>query len=204
VARLLGPSRQFETEDIVALVRSVLRRTGTPPALLELEITESVLVARPESAVESVRALRDLGVRFSLDDFGTGYSSLGYLKHLPIDRIKVDRTFVAELGEDRAAESIVSAVVSLAHGLGIEVIAEGIETELQLDRAVALGCDRGRGSLFAARVGPDALVERRERASRDGQRRHRERRRRLVGPSSGCRRRGGAGRRTGSRSPGRG
>ncbi|MEX1172516.1 MAG: EAL domain-containing protein [Chloroflexota bacterium] len=141
-------ARQFVAAELVADVASILARTKLDPAALELEITESVVMDQSEAGIRALRALRDLGVRLVLDDFGTGYSSLAYLKHLPLDTIKIDRTFVA--GLDQAADrSIVDAVIGLAHGLGIGVVAEGIETPEQAERLRELGCDLGQGYLFA-------------------------------------------------------
>ena len=118
------------------------------PTTLELEITESVVMDQSDVGIRTLGRLRDLGVRLVLDDFGTGYSSLSYLKHLPLDTIKIDRTFVA--GLDGAADrSIVDAVIGLAHGLRISVVAEGIETEAQFETLRAMGCDLGQGYLFA-------------------------------------------------------
>ncbi len=145
-------ARQFGTADLAEVVASILGATGLPPERLELELTESTLMDRADSSVETLRSLRALGVRLALDDFGTGYSSLAYLQRLPLDTIKVDRSFVAEVVGDPTARSIVGAVVSLAHGLGIEVVAEGIETAEQLEVLRALGCDRGQGFLFARPV----------------------------------------------------
>ncbi|HYM82825.1 MAG TPA: EAL domain-containing protein [Candidatus Dormibacteraeota bacterium] len=150
-------ARQFLEPDIAHEITDILTRTGLDPARLELEITESILMDRSEAAIATLRELRALGVRLALDDFGTGYSSLAYLKHLPLDSIKVDRTFIAELGADPAAEPIVSAVVSLAHGLGIEVVAEGIETAEQLEVVTRIGCDHGQGFVFARPAPADVL-----------------------------------------------
>jgi EAL domain-containing protein (putative c-di-GMP-specific phosphodiesterase class I) len=136
-------------------VAAILEETGLPPHLLELEITESVLMDQTEAGT---RALRALGVKLVLDDFGTGYSSLAYLKHLPLDTIKIDRSFLNGLEADDANLPIVQAVISLAHGLGIGVVAEGIETAAQLARLRTLDCDRGQGFYFA-RPMPAADVE---------------------------------------------
>jgi EAL domain-containing protein (putative c-di-GMP-specific phosphodiesterase class I) len=132
--------------DLVEQVAAILEETGLPPHLLELEITESVLMDQTEAGT---RALRALGVKLVLDDFGTGYSSLAYLKHLPLDTIKIDRSFLNGLEADDANLPIVQAVISLAHGLGIGVVAEGIETAAQLARLRTLDCDRGQGFYFA-------------------------------------------------------
>jgi diguanylate cyclase (GGDEF)-like protein len=150
-------ARQFMQADLLEDVAAILAETGLEPGALELEITESVLMDQSEAGIRTLRRLRALGVRLVLDDFGTGYSSLSYLKHLPLDLIKIDRSFVAGIDEN-ADRSIVEAVVALAHGLGIGVVAEGIETERQAARLLKLGCDFGQGYLFsrpmpAARTG---------------------------------------------------
>jgi diguanylate cyclase (GGDEF)-like protein len=141
-------ARQFTQGDLVDDVAGILARTGLAPHALELEITESVLMDQTDAGIRALRELRGLGVRLVLDDFGTGYSSLSYLKHLPLDTIKVDRSFVAGI-EGAADRSIVDAVIALAHGLGIGVVAEGIETEAQAARLLELGCDLGQGYLFS-------------------------------------------------------
>jgi EAL domain-containing protein (putative c-di-GMP-specific phosphodiesterase class I) len=156
-------ARQFTKGDVVEDVGTTLARTGLEADALELEITESVLMDQSEAGIRDLRDLRGLGVRLVLDDFGTGYSSLSYLKHLPLDTIKIDRTFVAGI-EDSADRSIVDAVVALAHGLGIAVVAEGIETQSQSDLLCDLGCDYGQGYLFSPPVASErtaALLRRR-------------------------------------------
>nr|MBA2299437.1 diguanylate cyclase [Chloroflexota bacterium] len=144
-------ARQFIQADLVEDVAAILGETGLDPSALELEITESVLMDQSEAGIRTLRRLRALGVRLVLDDFGTGYSSLSYLKHLPLDTIKIDRSFVAGIDEI-ADRSIVEAVVALAHGLGLGVVAEGIETERQAERLLELGCDLGQGYLFSRPV----------------------------------------------------
>ena len=164
-------ARQFIQADLVDEVSGILTMTGLDANELELEITESVLMDQSESGVRTLRRLRELGVRLVLDDFGTGYSSLSYLKHLPLDTIKIDRSFVVGL-DGQADRSIVEAVVALAHGLGIGVVAEGIETETQHRQLIELGCDLGQGYLFSPPVpGPDAtrlLKARRKRRVKPG------------------------------------
>jgi EAL domain-containing protein (putative c-di-GMP-specific phosphodiesterase class I) len=141
-------ARQFGQPDLVEHVVAILAETGLDPTLLELEITESVVMDQSDVGTRTLHRLRELGVRLVLDDFGTGYSSLAYLKHLPLDTIKIDQMFVA--GLDRAADrSIVEAVIALAHGLRIGVVAEGIETETQFEILRSMGCDTGQGYLFA-------------------------------------------------------
>jgi Amt family ammonium transporter len=150
-------ARQFAQADLVADIAAILDHSGLTPASLELEITESVVMDQSETSVERLRGLRALGVKLVLDDFGTGYSSLSYLRRLPLDTIKIDRSFVSGLGTDEADLPIVQAVISLAHGLGVNVVAEGIETEAQLARLRELGCDRGQGFWFARPLPPDEL-----------------------------------------------
>ena len=150
-------ARQFAEADLIANVAAILDHAGLEPEFLELEITESVVMDQSEASVERLRGLRALGVRLVLDDFGTGYSSLAYLRRLPLDTIKVDRSFVSGLGEDPADLPIVQAVISLAHGLRIDVVAEGIETATQLASLRALACDRGQGYWFSRPLPPHAI-----------------------------------------------
>jgi diguanylate cyclase (GGDEF)-like protein len=141
--------RQFLDPNLVSKISSVLRRTKLEPAALELEITESSVMDRSEASLRVLQQLRALGVRMVLDDFGTGYSSLAYLRHLPLDTIKIDRSFVTDLDVQDPNVGIVRAVVSLAHGLGVNVVAEGIETTEQARRLRELGCDLGQGYSWA-------------------------------------------------------
>ncbi|HJP88036.1 MAG TPA: EAL domain-containing protein [Candidatus Limnocylindrales bacterium] len=141
--------RQFLDPDLANGISQVLRATGLEPCALELEITESSVMDRSEASLAVLEQLRALGVRVVLDDFGTGYSSLAYLRQLPLDTIKVDRSFVTDLDVQDPNVGIVRAVVSLAHGLGITVVAEGIETEEQAKRLRDLGCDMGQGYAWA-------------------------------------------------------
>jgi EAL domain-containing protein (putative c-di-GMP-specific phosphodiesterase class I) len=145
VAVNLSP-RQFRHPDLAGDVAAALTETGLPPALLRLEITETVAMDSPEAAIDALRALKALGVSLALDDFGTGYSSLAYLQRLPVDAIKIDRSFFAQ-GERNHA--IIKAVADLGHGLGLEVIAEGLETVEQVIWARGAGFERGQGYYFA-------------------------------------------------------
>jgi EAL domain-containing protein (putative c-di-GMP-specific phosphodiesterase class I) len=146
--------RQFLDPDLANGIRQVLRSSGLEPSALELEITESSVMDRSETSLGVLQGLRSLGVRVVLDDFGTGYSSLAYLRQLPLDTIKVDRSFVTDLDVRDPNVGIIRAVVSLAHGLGITVVAEGIETEEQARRLRELGCDMGQGYAWAHPADP--------------------------------------------------
>ena len=146
--------RQFLDPGPRASHRQVLEGTGLDPSALELEITETSVMDRSESSLRALADLRTLGVRVVLDDFGTGYSSLAYLRQLPLDTIKIDRSFVTDLDVHDRNVGIVRAVVSLAHGLGITVVAEGIETDEQARRLRELGCDMGQGYAWSRPLDP--------------------------------------------------
>jgi diguanylate cyclase (GGDEF)-like protein/PAS domain S-box-containing protein len=139
---------QFRRGDLQHLVRTVLDKSGISPAQLELEITEGVLIENVARAASMLKALKILGVRVALDDFGTGYSSLSYLQSFPLDRIKIDRSFIASLGRTDRSLAIVRAVIGLAHGLGLPVLAEGVETKEQLRTLIREGCDETQGFLI--------------------------------------------------------
>jgi diguanylate cyclase (GGDEF)-like protein/PAS domain S-box-containing protein len=139
---------QFRRGDLQQLIRTVLHESGIPPARLELEITEGVLIENVARAASILNALKILGIRIALDDFGTGYSSLSYLQSLPLDRIKIDRSFIASLGRTDRSLAIVRAVIGLAHGLGLPVLAEGVETNDQLKALIREGCDEMQGYLI--------------------------------------------------------
>jgi diguanylate cyclase (GGDEF)-like protein len=143
---------QLGQRDLVDLIGSALRDADLSSEDLQLEMTESVLMDDAPTTITVLQALKDLGVRLSIDDFGTGYSSLAYLRRFPVDVLKIDRTFVDGLGKDLEDSAIVAAVVNLADTLGFATIAEGIETELQRDCLVGLGCSRAQGFLFARPV----------------------------------------------------
>jgi diguanylate cyclase (GGDEF)-like protein len=139
---------QFRRGNLQQLVATVLRETGIAPARLELEITEGVLIENVARAALMLKGLKALGVRVALDDFGTGYSSLSYLQSFPLDRIKIDRSFIASLGRTERSLAIVRAVIGLAHGLGLPALAEGVETAEQLTTLVNEGCDELQGFLI--------------------------------------------------------
>jgi EAL domain-containing protein (putative c-di-GMP-specific phosphodiesterase class I) len=137
--------RQLEEPDLVERVRDILAENGMEASNLKLEITESALLTEMPSVVSQLGRLRAMGVRLAIDDFGTGYSSLTYLKNLPVHSVKIDQSFVRNMEEDDASLLIVQAIVTLAHDLGLDVTAEGVETRKQLDHLEKLGCDRGQG-----------------------------------------------------------
>ena len=140
-------ARQLRERAFVDQVGQILRETGLPAAQLELELTESFLMGDVEAALAFMRALREMGVKLSIDDFGTGYSSLSYLQSFPIDRLKIDRSFVQLLPED--GFTMTSAIISLAHGFDLSVVAEGVEAQSQLSWLQGAGCDYVQGYLMA-------------------------------------------------------
>ncbi|HEU4392196.1 MAG TPA: EAL domain-containing protein [Solirubrobacterales bacterium] len=152
-------ARQVAHRDLPATVAEIIARTGIDPIHLRLEITESVLVEESASAIASLEALNELGVRLVLDDFGTGYSSLAYLNRFPFHALKIDRSFVDALGIEQERTAIVEAIIGMARALSLEVIAEGVESEVQLAELRRLGCDYAQGHLFHAAM-PEAKVSR--------------------------------------------
>jgi EAL domain-containing protein (putative c-di-GMP-specific phosphodiesterase class I) len=145
-------SKQLAQPDIAEQIRQVLEETGLPGRSLKLEITESMLMESIDSAAGVLEQLRAMDIQVSIDDFGTGYSSLSYLHRLPLDTLKVDRSFVNGLGVDEERSAIVRTVITLAHNLGLEVVAEGVETREQAQLLRALGCRYGQGYLFSKPV----------------------------------------------------
>ena len=148
IAVNLSPA-QFKQRGLVESVVRALEGAGLSPRRLELEVTESLLLAETEATLQILHGLHELGVRISMDDFGTGYSSLSYLRSFPFDKIKIDRTFVAGLKPDDESTAIIRAVVGLGHSLGMSITAEGIETEEQLEVVREQGCDEVQGFLFS-------------------------------------------------------
>jgi EAL domain-containing protein (putative c-di-GMP-specific phosphodiesterase class I) len=142
-------TQQLMAPAYAASVAAVLFSTDTDPELVTLEVTETVFAQDSERALVVLGDLKDIGVNLALDDFGTGYSSLTYLKRFPIDMVKIDQGFVADLAQDMASHAIVVAVVELAHKLGMTVVAEGVETAEQYQQLVELGCDACQGFYFA-------------------------------------------------------
>jgi EAL domain-containing protein (putative c-di-GMP-specific phosphodiesterase class I) len=151
-------ARQFQRANIATAVRSALKASGLPPEALELEITESTLV-EAQSSLGTMLELKALGVRLAIDDFGTGYSSLSYLKRFPVDRLKIDRSFVRDIAQDRDDAVIAETIVTLAHSLGLRVVAEGVEEAEQLDFLRLRGCDEMQGFLLGRPQPGDAILE---------------------------------------------
>ena len=150
---------QVHDRDIVDLVRSALIESGVPPSRLILEITEGVLIDNPDEMLKRIEDLHALGVRIALDDFGSGYSNLGYLQRFPLDKLKIDRSFVTALGESANGGVIVQAIVALGRALGLTVLVEGVETEEQRVLLRLAGCDEMQGFLFA-RPAPAKAIDR--------------------------------------------
>src|SRR5690606_35152219 len=153
----LSPS-QLVDQNTGLHILSILDRTGFDPRRLEIEITETGLMNDPASAEKIVDDLRRVGIRISLDDFGTGQSSLGRLREFHFDKLKIERAFVSSILDDRPSEHIIRAILAMCEGLGMDVVAEGIEEEAQADRLVQFGCGGGQGYLFGKPANADATL----------------------------------------------
>jgi diguanylate cyclase (GGDEF)-like protein len=162
-------ARQFQTQNLAALVRDILQETGLEPQWLELEVTESILMQHMDKTVSTLQELKDLGVCISIDDFGTGYSSLNYLKRFPIDSLKIDQSFVQDITKDPDDAAIVSAVISLAHTMKLKVIAEGVETFDQLLFLREKNCDKMQGYYFSKPLTAELFTELLDKQFKTGQ-----------------------------------
>jgi diguanylate cyclase (GGDEF)-like protein/PAS domain S-box-containing protein len=160
-------NRQFGQKDLVDTVIGILKTVDTDPRHLELEITESTIMHDPDKAIAALHELKGMGIAVSIDDFGTGYSSLNYLRRLPLDSLKIDRSFITNIATNPDDAAITSAVVAMAHSLKLRVVAEGVETEEQLAYLRGLGCDEAQGYLFSRPVPADEFA-------------------RLISPPSSC------------------
>jgi diguanylate cyclase (GGDEF)-like protein/PAS domain S-box-containing protein len=162
-------ARQFQQPAFINSVAEILKETNLDPRWLELEITESSIMKEPDQAIEKLHELKLMGIRVAIDDFGTGYSSLNYLKRFPIDTLKIDKSFVADVCKDPHDTAIVRAIITLGHALDLTVVAEGVETQEQLKYLSSLGCDLVQGFLFSkslpAPVFEELLVEQRRAAA---------------------------------------
>jgi EAL domain-containing protein (putative c-di-GMP-specific phosphodiesterase class I) len=152
-------ARQLAQDSLRATVAEIIAETGIEPALLCLEVTESVLIEDPEESIRTLTELKQLGVKIAIDDFGTGYSSLEYLRRLPVDCVKVDRSFVRGVPENEEDVAIVNAVIELGHALKLSVTAEGVETTDQFDNLRAAGCDTAQGFLFFRPEPPEEVAK---------------------------------------------
>ncbi len=152
-------SPQLADPNLAWLVQSALAQGGAAPGWLTIELTESQLVADSTEVLERLHAIRALGVQISVDDFGTGYSSLAYLQQFPVSHIKIDRSFVAPLDDPDRSQGVAAAIVEIGRAMGMSTIAEGIETERQVERLRAMGCPLGQGYLFGRPQAPAGILE---------------------------------------------
>ena len=150
--------RQFRQPDFVTRVRDILDRTAINPLRLKLELTESIVLDDVADTIAKMQALRELGVSFSMDDFGTGYSSLAYLTQLPLKQLKIDQSFVRNIGTKASDATIIQTIIGMANNLNIEVIAEGVETQEQRDFLERMGCMHYQGYLFGKPVPVEEFI----------------------------------------------
>ncbi len=146
--------RQLASEDFVEMVRLTIEGTGIQPKQLEVEITENVLIDSLEDSTRKLGQLKEMGVRLALDDFGTGFSSLTYLRNLPVETLKIDKSFIDKILEDRVQKDFVRSIIDMAHTIGLQVTAEGVESEVQLKNLVQFGCDFVQGYIFSKPIPP--------------------------------------------------
>jgi EAL domain-containing protein (putative c-di-GMP-specific phosphodiesterase class I) len=147
--------RQLRDPLFVDLVLEALQRNGVPPAVLILEITERTLAGQDAQIISAMVRLQEIGIRLAVDDFGTGYSALNYLRRFPVSILKIDRSFVAGLGHSVDDRALVEAIIRLGETFGLDLVAEGIETDLQRDALAELGCGQGQGYLYSRALAPD-------------------------------------------------
>jgi len=152
-------AQQFRQKNLVSIVSSALESANLEPTYLEIELTESAVMHNAAASAAILEQLSRLGVHISIDDFGTGYSSLNYLKRFPLDKLKIDRTFIKDVVANPEDAAIVHAIISLAHSLRLKVIAEGVETEQQLEFLRSLGCDQYQGFFCSPAIQPEAFAE---------------------------------------------
>jgi EAL domain-containing protein (putative c-di-GMP-specific phosphodiesterase class I) len=149
--------RQLKEQRLMQNIHSILDLSGLPPSLLELEITEGIMMENVQENIVLLKNIREAGIILSIDDFGTGYSSLSYLKRFPVDLLKIDRSFISDLpGEGKA---FITAIIAMAHSLGLSVIAEGVETDAQMRFLKEVGCDMAQGYYFARPKSPSQLLD---------------------------------------------
>jgi EAL domain-containing protein (putative c-di-GMP-specific phosphodiesterase class I) len=151
--------RQLRQPNLADVIESILKETGLNPECLELEITEGIMMGDTKAAMEFLLRMRMLGVQMSIDDFGTGFSSLSYLKNLPVNKLKIDQSFVRDIGTDESDAAIIRSIISLGHRLEMKVIAEGVETLEQLDFLRLRGCDEIQGFYFSRPLAADEFFK---------------------------------------------
>ena len=149
---------QFRRLGLLEEVKSVMEQTGLSPCRLNLELTEGVVMHQADTTIATLQALKEMGVQISIDDFGTGYSSLAYLKAFPIDSLKIDQTFITDLGHNPNDLAIVEAIIGMGHTLGLKIVAEGVSNEHQLTHLQKLGCDEFQGHYFSPPLEADAMA----------------------------------------------
>lgn len=152
--------REFQEQNLLQVIDQILTESGLSGDRIDIEITESALMQDVEETIRKIYALRERGIHISIDDFGTGYSSLQYLRRLPVDRLKIDRSFIQTIGHDRRDQAIVKSVIEMGHSLGIKVLAEGIETPEQMQLIRNFDCDEGQGYFFSPPVPIDEMIQR--------------------------------------------
>ena len=149
--------RQLQQQDLADSIQAVLDKYDLDPQCLEVELTESTMMNSHDKSYAVLEQIKNMGVRVTMDDFGTGYSSLAYLKDIPLSCVKIDRSFVSDVGKNKNAEKLIAMIISVAHSLNLEVVCEGVETQSQADHLIALGCDYLQGYLYG-RPAPQAEV----------------------------------------------
>ncbi len=149
--------RQIMQSDLILRFEEIIEKTNCPPKQLQFEVTEGIFMGQKEMSVPVLDVFKQLGVTIAIDDFGTGYSSLSYLKHLPIDKLKIDRSFIQNMPDDKDDIAIVQAIISLGETLSLDIIAEGVETEAQQNMLKSMGCLEVQGYLYGAPMSAEAL-----------------------------------------------
>ena len=151
--------RQFHNTDLSRTINQIIEETAINPAMLELELTESILMKEGDSSVHVLNEFKKMGLSVSVDDFGTGYSSLNYLKRLPLDILKIDRSFVEDIEINSDDTTIIKTIIAMAHNLNLKVIAEGVETMEQMDFLIKHGCEEAQGYLFSKPLPADEFEQ---------------------------------------------
>jgi EAL domain-containing protein (putative c-di-GMP-specific phosphodiesterase class I) len=151
--------KQFEDPELISRLEEIIQYTQIDPGLIKYEITESLLIENPELANELLMKLKSTGARLAIDDFGTGYSSFSYLHQFPFDTLKIDRAFVSTMVPNRKSKRIVASLVNLSHDLGMDVVAEGIETDFEHEMLKKMGAEYGQGYFYSRPIDPDSFID---------------------------------------------